>query len=59
MDIDEGQRQDQILARIYDLFSDSRRYGIGTVKIGQLSELWEQNNKFGGYQLMMRVYDFK
>ena len=59
MDIDEGQRQDQILARIYDLFSDSRSYGIGTVKVGGLSELWEQNNKFGGYQLMMRVYDFK
>lgn len=59
MDIDEGQRQDRILARIYDLFSDSRKYGIGTVKVGGLSELWEQNNKFGGYQLMMRVYDFK
>lgn len=59
MDIDEGQRQDKILERIYDLFSDSRSYGMGELRIGGLSELWEQNNKFGGYQLMMRVYDFK
>lgn len=59
MDIDEGQRQDKILARIYDLFSDSREYGMGELRIGGLDELWEQNNKFGGYVLMMRVYDFK
>ena len=59
MDIDEGQRQDKLLERIYDIFSDSRDYGMGELRIGGLSELWEQNNKFGGYQLMMRVYDFK
>lgn len=59
MDIDEGQRQDKLLERIYDIFSDSRNYGMGELRIGGLSELWEQNNKFGGYQLMMRVYDFK
>ncbi|UNL37790.1 hypothetical protein G8B26_05005 [Limosilactobacillus reuteri] len=59
MDIDEGQRQDKLLERIYDIFSDSRHYGMGELRIGGLSELWEQNNKFGGYQLMMRVYDFK
>lgn len=59
MDIDEGQRQDKILERIYDLFSDSRRYGMGNLRIGGLSELWEHNNKYGGYELMMRLYDFK
>ena len=59
MDIDEGQRQDKILERIYDLFSDSRSYGMGELRIGGLSEEWEQNNKFGGYTLMMRIYDFK
>ena len=48
MDIDEGQRQDKILERIYDLFSDSRSYGMGELRIGGLSEEWEQNNKFGG-----------
>lgn len=58
MDIDEGLRQDKILERIYDLFADSRKYGMGDLKIGGLTEQWEQNNKFGGYTLMMRVYDF-
>lgn len=58
MDIDEGQRHDMILARLYDLFEDSRTYGMGDMKIGGLNEQWEQNNKFGGYTMMLRIYDF-
>ncbi|MCC4466845.1 hypothetical protein [Limosilactobacillus reuteri] len=59
MEIDEGQRQDLLLQRIYDLFQDSDEYGMGHIQEGNLTELWEQNNKFGGYSLMMRVIDFK
>lgn len=59
MEIDEGQRQDLLLQRIYDLFQDSYDYGMGHIQEGNLTELWEQNNKFGGYALMMRVIDFK
>ena len=59
MDIDEGQRQDEILARVYDIFQDEKGFGFGTVQEGDLTEAWDQNNKFGGYVLMMRVVDLK
>lgn len=59
MQTERGQRQDLILARIYDIFQDSEKYGMGHVQEGSLDELWEHNNKYGGYVLMMRVVDFK
>lgn len=58
MDCDEGQRQDLLLQRIYDLFQDSSDFGMGRISVGNLTEAWEQNNKFGGYVLMMKVIDF-
>lgn len=59
MDTDDGERRDLLLARIYDLFQDSDEYGMGHIQEGNLTELWQQNNKFGGYTLMMRVIDLK
>ncbi len=59
MSMETGYRQDLILARVYDLFQDEKFFGIGTLELGNLTELWEQNNKFGGYCLMMRVIDTK
>lgn len=59
MQTDTGYRQDLILARVYDLFQDSNFFGLGSLQEGNLTELWEQNNKFGGYTLMMRVVDTK
>ena len=59
MDIDEGQRHDFLLKRIYELFQDTTGFGMGTLQEGNLMEDWEQNNKFGGYVLMMKVIDMK
>lgn len=59
MQIDEGYRQDLILSRVYDLFQDRDYFGIGKVQEGNMTELWEQNNKLGGYTLMFKVTDFK
>lgn len=59
MDCDEGQRQDLILERVYDRFQDSDGYGMGQLQASDLQEVWEQNNKFGGYVLMMKVIDLK
>lgn len=57
MDVEEGQRQDLILQRIYDIFQGSNEFGMGTIKEGNLTELWDQNNKFGGWTLMIKVID--
>lgn len=59
MQIDEGYRQDLILARVYDLFQDKDYFGVGKIQEGNMTELWEQNNKLGGYVLMFKVTDFK
>ena len=59
MHIDEGYRQDLLLQRVYDLFQGSDFFGMGELQEGNLTELWEQNNKYGGYVLMFKVVDFK
>lgn len=59
MQVDEGYRQDLLLQRVYDLFQDSNFFGIGKLQEGNLTELWEQDNKYGGYVLMFQVVDFK
>lgn len=59
MDCDEGQRQDLILQNIYDIFQDSTGYGMGSLQAGQLDDYWENNHKYGGYVLMMRIIDMK
>lgn len=59
MDCDEGQRQDLLLEKIYNKFQDSEGYGMGRITVNDLQEVWEQNNKFGGYVLMMQVIDMK
>ena len=59
MDCDEGQRHDLLLGRIYDKFQDATGYGMGTVQAGQLDEYWQDNNKYGGYVLMMKIIDMK
>lgn len=56
---DTGYRQDLLLQRIYDLFQDSPFFGLGRLQINGMTELWEQNNKFGGYTLIFRVIDTK
>lgn len=58
MVIDEGWRQDKILERIYDILEGSRMIGMGEMQLGNFNDLWEQNNKFGGYTVMMKIYDF-
>ncbi|KRL91690.1 hypothetical protein FC43_GL001112 [Limosilactobacillus ingluviei DSM 15946] len=57
MDCDEGQRQDLLLEKIYDKFQDADNYGMGRLSVDDLQEVWEQNNKFGGYVLVMKVID--
>lgn len=57
MDVEEGQRQDLLLQKIYDIFQGSNEFGMGEIKEGNLTELWDQNNKFGGWTLMIKVID--
>ena len=57
MNTDYGDRRDLLLMRVYDLFQDSDDYGMGHIKEGNLTELFDQNNKFGGYVLQMKVID--
>lgn len=59
MDTDTGIRQDLILARIYEIFQESRFFGMGELKMGSCIELWQQNNNFGGYSIAFKIMEVK
>lgn len=59
MNMDEGYRQDLILERVYDIFQENRKFGMGELRLEMQGDLWTQNNKFGGYQLGFKVVDMK
>lgn len=56
---EDGYRNDLIAARIYDLFQESKDYGMGELRLDTCLELWTQNNKFGGYTVSFKIVDFK
>lgn len=59
MRIDNGYRQDQILDRIYEIFQENRDFGIGELRMESCVELWQHNNKFGGYTVGFRIVAMK
>lgn len=60
METETGYRNDLILARIYDIFQEQKGIiGMGELRMEACSELWQHNNKFGGYTLGFRVVAMK
>ena len=60
METDTGYRNDLILSRLYDIFQgDKNSIGIGELRMEVCTELWQHNNKFGGYTLGFRVISMK
>lgn len=59
MQTETGYRQDLILDRIYEIFSDSNGFGMGTLRLETCLELWQHNNKFGGYTVGFRIVEMK
>lgn len=59
MRTETGYRQDLILDRIYEIFIESRGFGMGELKLETCLELWQHNNKFGGYTVGFRVVEMK
>ena len=57
--VNEGVRQDQILERIYEIFQENRDFGMGELRLETCVELWQHNNKFGGYTAGFRVTAMK
>lgn len=56
---DTGYRQDLILDRIYELFQECRGFGMGETRLETCLELWQHNNKFGGYSAGFRIVEMK
>lgn len=56
---DTGCRTDLVASRIYELFQEQKVFGMGEARLEACTELWEQNNDFGGYTLGFRVVDMK
>ena len=56
---DTGYRHDLILARIYDIFQESRFFGMGELKLEVCLDLWQQNNNFGGYTVGFKITEVK
>lgn len=59
METETGYRQDLILARIYELFNYRKDLGIGVLRMEQMIENWEHNNKFGGYTIGFQTVEFR
>jgi hypothetical protein len=59
MKTDTGYRHDLILSRIYDIFQESRFFGMGELKMETCIDLWEQNNSFGGYTVGFKIMEVK
>lgn len=59
MKTDNGYRNDLLLAEVNKLFQASTFMGIGETKLFQMDELWQQSNKFGGYQVGYEVDDLR
>lgn len=59
MKTDTGYRHDLILSRIYDIFQESRFFGMGELKMETCLSLWQQNNNFGGYTLGFKIMEVK
>lgn len=59
MKTDDGYRQDLLLAALNQTFQGTSFMGIGELKLFTMDELWQQDNKFGGYQLGFEVVDFR
>ncbi|MBO1087248.1 hypothetical protein [Enterococcus mundtii] len=56
---DTGYRQDLILNRIYEIFQECRGFGLGELRLETCLELWQHNNKFGGYSAGFRIVEMK
>lgn len=56
---DQGYRQDLVLDRLYDIFQECRGFGMGELRLETCLELWQHNNKFGGYTAGFRVVEMK
>ncbi|UDM72741.1 hypothetical protein [Vagococcus fluvialis] len=59
MKTDTGYRQDLILSRIYEIFHESREFGVGETRVETIVELWQHNNKFGGYSAGYKIIEMK
>lgn len=56
---DTGYRQDLILERVYEIFQENRGFGMGELRVETSLELWQHNNKFGGYSVGFRIVEMK
>lgn len=54
-----GDRADLIAGRIYDIFQESKYFGIGELRMETQGELWQDNNSHGGYTVGFQLVEFK
>lgn len=54
-----GDRADLITARVYDIFQESRLFGIGELEMKTQGEIWLDKGMYGGYHLGFQIIEFK
>ena len=54
-----GDRADLIAGRIYDIFQESKYFGIGELRMQTQNEIRQDNNTHSGYTIGFHIVEFK